>query len=484
MKPGFHSRRGGALALIAFTVFAGTAAAQSFPQTVTTRNFFKVGNDSLTFHRPVLVKPYPNEDSAFIVLQQNGGIVTARWNGTAWRKTDSASVTVFCGASGSDEQGLLGFAFHPNYAQNRKYYTYYVEATGSGCFSNNFPRFNMVAERTAGSSGRPATDDPQRTILRLRDPYDNHNGGTIGFDKDGYLVVGIGDGGTTQGDPQNRAQNLDSLHGKFLRLDVDSDAFPDDTTRNYAIPATNPFAVSGGRPEIWAYGARNPFKWSFHPVTGEIWLGDVGQWDWEEVTRVPKGANLGWRIREGNACFNPSSGCTSEGLLPPALTLARAAATCIVGGAFFVGPASAFNGAYIFGDHGTNRVWAARVQNDSLVDLTELGTVNKVVSFDRDRAGRILATTMSSSSNITNNSGRVLVLESPDMVVGPVSVKTKTRESLKPISLRTVLADPARYELTRLDGTKGTVDALSRGMYLVREKGAADPARVMTVINP
>lgn len=472
------------LALSTLMLLAGTTAtvtAQTIPQNVTVRNFFKSGTDSLVFHRPLLAKPYPTEDSAFIVLQQNGGLVTARWNGTAWRKTDSASVTVFCGASGNDEQGLLGFAFHPNFAQNRKYYIYYVEASGGGnCFGNNFPRFNMVSERTAGESMRPATSDPQRTILRLRDPYDNHNGGTIEFDKDGYLVVGIGDGGTTQGDPQNRAQNLDSLHGKFLRLDVNGDDFPNDTTRNYAIPASNPFATSGGRPEIWAYGARNPYRWSFHPVTGDIWLGDVGQWDWEEVSRVPKGANLGWRIREGNACFNPSSGCTSAGLQAPALVLGRTAATCITGGTFFVGsPSSAFNDTYIFGDFGTSRVWASRVQGDSLVNLTEIATISRVVSFDRDKQGRILVTTHGGTNN-----GRILLLESPDMAVGPVSVKAKTREALKPIALRTVMADPARYELMHLDGTKAALGTLASGTYLVREKGMAGAARVMTIMNP
>ncbi len=391
------------------SLLALPAAAQTFPTNVTIRNFFKSGNDSLVFNRPIQVKPYPNEDSAFIVLQQNGRILTVRWESGMWRKTDSASVTVLGGTGGNDEQGLLGFAFHPNYAQNRKYYIYYEDGTGG--FGNNSLRFNLLVERIAGETGRPATNDQQRTILRLRDPYDNHNGGTINFDKEGYLVLGIGDGGSINGDPENRSQNLDSLHGKFLRFDVDgADAFPDDTTRNYAIPASNPFATSGGRPEIWAYGARNPYRWSFHPVTGELWVGDVGQWDWEEVSRVPKGANLGWRLREANVCFNPSSGCPSEGLQHPALSLAHSEASCIVGGTFFVGPVSPFNGAYIFGDFGTSRIWAARVQGDTLVNVTEIGTVNRLVSFDRDREGRILVSAI--GTNATN--GRVLVLESPD----------------------------------------------------------------------
>ncbi len=507
MTPGFFTRHGAGFA--AFTVLAALAftampaAAQPLPKTVSIRNFFKVGNDSLIFYRPVLVAPYPGADSTFIVLEQRGRIVTVDWNGTGWRKTDSASVTVMGGTNGIDEQGLLGFAFHPEFAQNRKYYVYFVDGTGGGFGGGGFPggggtsqRFNVIAERTAGSSGRPATADAHRTIIRIPDPYDNHNGGTIAFDTTGALVLGIGDGGTTQGDPQNRAQSPDSLHGKFLRFDVDSpDAYPADTTRNYAIPADNPFKDSTGyRPEIWALGARNPWKWSFHPVTGEIWMGEVGQWDWEKISRVPKGGNLGWRLREGPVCFNPATNCPSEGLVPPALSLPHLNPSSITGGVFFTSVASSpFNGTYIFGDYGSFHVWAARVQGDSLVDLTEIGSVNKVVSFDRDHQGNILATSISSSTsrqNISSSEGSVFILESPDMnSTGPtrnvVSLKAPPRVAATPIALRTVLANPSRYDVMNLDGSKvGDVRGVNGGVFLVRDKNAAGSARVMTVVRP
>src|SRR5690606_6473935 len=135
------------------------------------------------------------------------------------------------------------------------------------------------------------------------------------------------------------------------------------------------------------------------------------------------------------------------------------------------------DGTYIFGDFGTSRVWASRVQNDSLVNLTEIATISRVVSFDRDKQGRILVTTHGNTNN-----GRILLLESPDMAVGPVSVKAKTREALKPIAVRTVMADPARYELMHLDGTKAALGTLASGTYLVREKGVAGAARVMTIM--
>jgi glucose/arabinose dehydrogenase len=464
---------------------AAEVSAQPIPQTVTMRNFFKVGNDSLTFNRPLLVKPYPTEDSAFIVLQQNGRIVTVRWTGTAWSKTDSASITVVNGNSGIQEDGLLGFAFHPGFAQNRKYYVFFVGGTTSA-------RLNVVAERIAGPSGRPATTDAHRTVLRITDPYDNHNGGTIAFDKEGYLVIAIGDGGTTQGDPQNRAQNPDSLLGKFLRIDVDSpDAYPSDTTRNYAIPSTNPYKDSANvRPEIWARGLRNPWKWTIHPVTGEIWAGDVGQDRWEEITRVPKGANLGWRQREGNVCFNPTTNCLSDGLQPPAMALQRSHATSITGGTFFLGdPSSAFHGTYIFGDYGTTRnMWAARVQNGMLVDSTRIGEFNKVVSFDRDRQGRILATSISATVGfgISSNIGRVVVLESPDMVLGPVSLRPAVSPRLASLTLQSILSQRSRYVLTRLDGT--VILGVPTGAFVVREKGrdgqGAGQARLMTTLAP
>lgn len=481
--------------LMAFS--AAPATAQPFPETVTMRNFFKGSSDSLTFERPVLVKPYPGEDSTFIVLEQRGQIVTVSWIEDNWRKTDSAAVTVKGGTGGISEEGLLGFAFHPQFTENRRYFVYFVDGTG-GFFDSQ--RFDVLAERTADSSGRPATDDPQRTVIRIPDPYDNHNGGTIGFDTTGALLLGIGDGGTTDGDPQNRAQSPDSLHGKFLRFDVDSpDAYPDDDTRNYAIPADNPFVDSTGyRPEIWALGLRNPWKWTFHPETGEIWAGEVGQWDWEKISRVPKGANLGWRLREGPVCFNPAENCPSEGLLPPALALPASIATCITGGTFFMGaPSSPFHGTYIFGDHGKHTVWAARVQGDSLVDLTSIGSVNKVVSFDRDHQGNVLATSISPSTgfNIQSNEGRVLILESPDMhSTGPTmpfdppeppltSVRPERRATSGPISFRTVRENFSRYDVMRLDGsTVETVRELSGGVFLVREMGVAGSARIMTVL--
>ena len=149
-------------------------------------------------------------------------------------------------------------------------------------------------------------------ILTVAQPYSNHNGGAIAFGKDGFLYIGLGDGGSA-GDPGNRAQNLNSLLGKILRIDIDHTS----GGLNYAIPGSNPFAgASGKRGEIWAYGLRNPFRFSFDRSKGDLWIGDVGQNKWEEVdvARSGKGGlNFGWRVMEGRHCYSPATGCTHEG---------------------------------------------------------------------------------------------------------------------------------------------------------------------------
>jgi glucose/arabinose dehydrogenase len=460
-------------------LFLAEAPRAALPYTVTLRNYF----DAMTFNRPLHLAPYPGEDSAFVVLQQNGRIITVRRANNAWVKTDSAVISgLRAGTSGGDEQGLLGFAFHPNYNANGKYYLYYVTGTSGAT------RADHIVERVAGTSGRPATSDAQRTILSLSDPYDNHNGGTIGFDSEGFLMAGLGDGGSG-GDPENRAQNKMDLLGKFIRLDVNgADAFPSDTARNYAIPATNPFKDSASyRPEIWAYGVRNPWKWSFHPVTGAVWAGDVGQEYREEVSRVAKGANMGWKIREGNTCYNPSNGgnplssCVSTGMTEPVLTVVRGKAQSITGGAFFTGnPASAYHGVYIYGDYVSDSVWAARIVNDSVTEQIRLGLVYNVSSFNRDAHGRVLAVSLSAASAVGANNGIVYVFESPDMQPGPTSLRHAARPFARPFSVTDYLRDPARFTVQGLDGRE--IRGAFTGTVMVREKGSNEPPRLMTLV--
>ncbi len=464
------------------------AAEATIPNTVTFRNFFRTATDSLVFNRPVFFAQYPGQDSTYIVLEQPGQIVTVAWNGTTWTRAQSAAITV-TGGSGTgyyEERGLLGFAFHPEYETNPRYYVYYM--TGST---------TVLAERIA-TGMRPATGDPQRNLLVITQPDNNHNGGTIGFGPDGYLYIGTGDGGGS-GDTQNRAQNRNSLLGKMLRIDVNTQ----DPGKEYAVPADNPFIDSAGTlPEIWALGLRNPWRWTFNPVTGQLWAADVGQSAREVVTRVPRGGNLGWRIWEGTFCHGGNTACnnsTGSGMIPPLFeyNTGNAWGRSISGGAFFRGDSTAaFHNTYIVGDYISNRVWAIRAPETEITadsaaitdPLTLIGTVNNVVSIERDTPGRIFAVSLSSTAggSISANQGRVFILESPDMVLAPTPVnvhpgKTLREASFRPISPVDYLRTPERFEVRGLDGRalRGNVS----GAVWVREKGSSNPPQLITIVQ-
>lgn len=240
-----------------------------------------------------------------------------------------------------NEQGLLGLAFHPDFATNGYLFVNYTDNNGDTVIA----RFQDLPD---GSAADPASE---HTILTYGQPYPNHNGGGLAFGPDGMLYIGAGDGGSA-GDPEERAQNPDTLLGKLLRIDV-TNGDP------YAIPADNPFAAGGGRPEIWALGLRNPWRFAFDPQTGDLYIADVGQDDWEEVTFLPGGspggANLGWDFREG---FESFEGLTPGGLTDPVAVYSHDEGNTIIGGVVVRDPAlPAWNGVYLYGDFGSGRIW-------------------------------------------------------------------------------------------------------------------------------
>lgn len=259
---------------------------------------------------------------------------------------DVKTVTTFAdlrsrvGATGNGESGLLGIAFHPSFATNGFVYVYYTAPGG--------PVFDSVLARFESKDGGLTLDlATEKKILVVAQPYSNHNGATIAFGNDGFLYWGLGDGGAG-GDPQNRAQDKTTLLGKMLRIDVDGGD-------PYAIPPSNPFATAGGgeRPEIYALGFRNPYRFRFDRPSGELWAGDVGQVTFEEIDRVVLGGNYGWRIKEGKACFNPNP-CDATGLIEPVVQHGRDEATSIVGGVVYRGAAvPALTGQYVYGDVGS-----------------------------------------------------------------------------------------------------------------------------------
>jgi glucose/arabinose dehydrogenase len=259
------------------------------------------------------------------------------------------------------EEGLLGLAFAPDYVTSRRFYVYY---------SAGNPRRTRVSRFAA--SGDHADPASEHVILEIEQPFSNHKGGQLAFGPDGDLYIGVGDGGS-EGDPSGNGQNVNTLLGKILRIDVSGDA--------HAIPADNPFSSGGGKPEIYAWGLRNPWRFSFDPATGALWVGDVGQDKWEEVDRVEKGKNYGWSIMEATHCYKPSRGCDERGLGLPRAEYSHAEGCSITGGFVYHGAAMPeLDGSYLYSDYCSGRVWALNTADASPpVELANTG--KPVVSF-------------------------------------------------------------------------------------------------------
>jgi hypothetical protein len=273
------------------------------------------------------------------------------------------------------EQGLIGLAFHPLFRQNRFFYVDYV--------ADN-PRRTVIARYTATAMDPDQADvNSELILLEISQPFMNHNGGQLAFGNDGFLYIGLGDGGSA-GDPFGNAQNKSSLLGKILRIDVDLTS----PGKNYGIPSDNPFAdnTSGYYPEIYAYGLRNPWRFSFDQATGTLWVGDVGQSQREEIDLVENGKNYGWNIMEGTLCYSPSTGCNPTGLELPVWEYGHDEGSSVIGGYVYRGSnLTGLNGAYIYGDYGSGKIWGLRFDNITAFTSTLLvDTSLSITSFGLD----------------------------------------------------------------------------------------------------
>lgn len=345
---------GGLLAMVATAgaISPGLAAAQIKTE--------RVASDLAL---PVLVTaPVGDEQRLFIVLQ--GGRIVILKNGALLPSPFLDIDALVPDVSGWDERGLLGLAFHPQYASNGHFYVNYTNLSGA----------TTIARYTV--SGNPDVADPGSAaiLLVVPQPYPNHNGGTIAFGPhDGYLYVGLGDGGSF-GDPGDRAQNDGVLLGKMLRLDVDGGV-------PYAIPPDNPFVGSGDPlDEIWAKGLRNPYRFCFDRVTGDLYIADVGQNEWEELNFQSAagsgGENYGWRLMEGSHCYNPPANCIVPGLTMPVHEYGHDIGCSITGGAVYRGSAlPAIYGHYFFADYCGNQIWSVRIEGGAVVAFEEWTTI-------------------------------------------------------------------------------------------------------------
>jgi uncharacterized repeat protein (TIGR03806 family) len=332
----------------------------------------------------------PVADPRWFVLRKTGQLVT-------FDPDAATSVSTYLDLSGvvrtRSEGGLLGMAFHPGYpATPEIFLSYTVDHSGPAMRS-------VISRFILDNVTNPGAGTVEQVILQVDQDFDNHNGGDIAFGADGYLYIGFGDGGSG-GDPNNRAQNTAHLLGSMLRIDVlgPGVSFP---VNPYAIPADNPFAANpkcgpgsnaAACPEIYAWGLRNPWRWSFDADTNELWLADVGQGAWEEVDTIELGGNYGWRCREGAHDYN-TSGCAG-GLIDPVSEYSHSLGNSITGGRVYRGSAiPELTGRYVFADYGSGRIWALQsdgqggYSNDQLID-TSFGPT----SFGADQDGELYFT--------------------------------------------------------------------------------------------
>jgi glucose/arabinose dehydrogenase len=280
--------------------------------------------------------------------------------------------------SSGGERGLLGAAFHPNYVGNGFFYVSYTDTAGD----------SVIARYSVSLDPNRADPTSGVILLTIPQPFSNHNGGQLHFGPDGYLYIGIGDGGSG-GDPQNNGQDLETLLGKILRIDVDS-GFP------FTVPPDNPFVgVVGAREEIWSFGLRNPWRFSFDRLTGDMFIGDVGQNSWEEVDFQPAnstgGENYGWRLMEGNSCFNPAINCNNGTLTLPILVYDHSVGCSVTGGYLYRGSKNPnLNGLYLYGDFCSGLIWGAQEDGLGGWNTTVLLDTNFSIStFGEDESGEI-----------------------------------------------------------------------------------------------
>lgn len=320
----------------------------------------------------------PRGDAARLFVVERGGVIRIIEGGSVL-PTPFLDVSASITAGG--EQGLLGMAFHPDYAANGRFYLNYIDVSGN----TQVVRYDVSADADLadGPSGTP--------ILSVTQPFANHNGGMLAFGPDSMLYVGMGDGGSG-GDPENHGQSPSTLLGSMLRLDVDGSS-------PYAIPADNPFVGHATyREETWAYGLRNPWRFSFDRLSGDLYIGDVGQGRFEEVSFQPAssagGENYGWRVTEGRECYDPPSGCATAGLTPPVLAYDHGPACSVTGGYVYRGSAfPALVGRYFFGDYCAGWIHSFLVVEDAVAGLQDhtpqVGTVSEISSFGEDGMGEL-----------------------------------------------------------------------------------------------
>lgn len=338
----------------------------------------------LQFTRPVDLQHAGDGSNRLFVVEQAGRILVFA------NDQLTASSAVFLDIksrvkSTGNEEGLLGLAFHPDFKNNGYFFVDYTAPASGG---NRVSQTTISRFKVKAGAPNEADTASELILMQIDQPYTNHNGGQIVFGPDGYLYIAMGDGGSG-GDPQNNAQNKSSLLGKILRIDVNTQS----GGKNYSIPSDNPLAgnTQGWKEEIWTWGMRNPWRFSYDAPSKRWWCGDVGQNKLEEIDILERGKNYGWRIMEGNSCYNPSSGCDTTGLVKPIVEYGRSLGASVTGGYVYRGArAQELTGSYIYADYVSGKIWALKYENGAVRENTEI--VNSglnIASFGVDQSNEL-----------------------------------------------------------------------------------------------
>lgn len=401
-------------------------------------------------------------DSRLFVVQKGGLIRILNADGTV---NAAPFLNLSSLVSTNSERGLLGLAFHPNYATNGYFFVNYTNLAG-----------NTIIARYSVNATNPNIANTTETILMtILQPFSNHNGGTIKFGPDGYLYIGMGDGGSS-GDPGNRAQNINENLGKMLRIDVNTSTAP-----FYSSPSSNPYVGVAGNDEIWAIGLRNPWKFSFNRLNGDLWIADVGQDAIEEINKVisplpNSGINFGWRCYEGNSTYNASGCAPSSTMRFPFIQYARFGGACsVTGGYYYSGTAYPnFQNKYFFTDYCDNKI--RMVDNAGVITTTASFSGNNFVTFGEDvngelyiagiTSGTIYKIIDSSLSNSNFNS------ESFSLFPNPAKVSFTIKNALSNPATKIELFDISGkliQTLNFLTAPENTIDTsgLVKGIYFV-----------------
>lgn len=350
---------------------------------------FKEAFPNLTFEQPVDIQS-PNDGTNRLFVLSQPGIVYV-FNNDPSTKNKEVFLDIRGKVLFGGEQGLLGLAFHPNFRNNGYFYLDYT---------TNNPRRTVIS-RFKVSADDPSKADPdsEEILLEVEQPYSNHNGGQISFGPDGYLYISLGDGGSG-GDPLNAGQDRTMLLGSILRIDVDNQT----GGKKYSIPPDNPFVgnTSGFKEEIYAYGLRNVWRFSFDKQS-RLWAADVGQNQWEEINLIEKGKNYGWRIMEGNHCYDPPVNCDTTGLTMPVWEYGhdQDGGYSVTGGFVYCGnSAPPLTGKYIYADYVVGKIWTLEYSNGTAKNSLLAKTDFLISTFGVDDKGELYFATYSSSGKL------------------------------------------------------------------------------------